>query len=420
MQERGRQFVLDRKSGLRLVTVAWPFIAIIVLQVVLAAFSLQMVTTLRAYVAGESQWSKAQHNAIYYLNRYVDTGQTLFLRRYELALDVPIGDRDARLALEKQPPDRVAAFDGFVRGRNTPADIPGIIWLFESFGWFSYMRDAIGHWQAAEPLLLQLEALADEVAASPEAGPAERSAWKTRLDAINNMVTPLTERFSASLGHGTRFVQAVLFAANFLVAALFAVLTLWQLNGFVRQRRAVEGELAWKAMHDQLTKLPNRAAFEKVLGEGLADGTAVALMFIDLDRFKQVNDTAGHAAGDRLLCAISDILTLATDEADLAARLGGDEFGVIVRGSTLDHALATAHRLRAALSDLPFLWKDTHFTVSASIGFVALGQEGETVQSATMAADVSCYQAKQLGRNRVFVHGSEPPFEDGEPERLTA
>ncbi len=234
------------------------------------------------------------------------------------------------------------------------------------------------------------------------------------------MVTPLTERFSASLGQGTRFVQAVLFAANFLVAALFAVLTLWQLNGFVRQRRAVEGELAWKAMHDQLTKLPNRAAFEKVLGEGLMDGTAVALMFIDLDRFKQVNDTAGHAAGDRLLCAISDILTLATDEGDLAARLGGDEFGVIVRGSTLDHALATAHRLRAALSDLPFLWKETHFTVSASIGFVALGQDGETVQSATMAADVACYQAKQLGRNRVFVHGSEVPSEDGEPERLTA
>lgn len=126
MQERGRQFVLDRKSSLRLATVAWPFIAIIVLQVVLATFSLQMVTTLRAYVAGESQWSKAQHNAIYYLNRYIDTGQTLFLRRYELSLDVPIGDRDARLALEKQPPDRVAAFEGFARGRNMPADIPGL------------------------------------------------------------------------------------------------------------------------------------------------------------------------------------------------------------------------------------------------------------------------------------------------------
>lgn len=420
MQERGRQSVLDRKSSLRLATVAWPFVAIIVLQVVLATFSLQMVTTLRAYVAGESQWSKAQHNAIYFLNRYVDTGQSVFLRRYELSFDVPMGDRDARLALEKRPPNYVAAYDGFRRGRNLPADIPGIIWLFQNFGWFSYMRDAIGHWRAAEPLLMQLDTLADEVAAKPDAGRAERSSWKIRLDAINNMVTPLTERFSTSLGQGTRFVQAVLFAANFLVAALFVAMTLWQLNGFVRQRRELEGDLTWKVMHDQLTKLPNRAAFEKVLAEGLTDGTAVALLFIDLDRFKQVNDTAGHAAGDRLLCAVSDILMLAIDEYDLAARLGGDEFAVIVRRSTHDHGLTTAHRLRLALADLPFLWKDAHFTISASIGFVALGQPDDTVQSVTMAADLACYRAKQLGRNRVFVHGSEPQAVDGEPERLTA
>ena len=420
MQKRGRQSPVDRTSSLRLAALAWPFIAIIVIQVVLATFSLQMVTTLRAYVAGESHWSKAQHNAIYFLNRYVDTGQALFLRRYELEFDVPMGDRDARLALERQPPDRVAAFDGFRRGRNSPTDIPGLIWLFEHFSWFSYMREAVSHWRAAEPLLMQLETLRDEVIAAPNAGQPERRAWKNRLDSINNMVTPLTERFSKSLGDGARFVQALLLAANFLIATLFVILTLWRLNSFVRRRRAVEGELAWKAMHDQLTKLPNRAAFEKLLGEGLADGTAAAVMFIDLDRFKQVNDTAGHAAGDKLLCAISDILTLSVDEDDMAARLGGDEFGVIVRGSTLDHALATAHRLRSALADLPFIWKDAHFTISASLGFVTLGQSGETVQSAIMAADLACYRAKQMGRNRVYVHGTSEALTSEAPSKLIA
>jgi diguanylate cyclase (GGDEF)-like protein len=420
MQKRGGQFPGERRSSLRLAAVAWPFIAIIVIQVVLATFSLQMVTTLRAYVNGESQWSKAQHNAIYFLNRYIDTGQTIFLRRYELAFDVPMGDRDARLALERQPPDREAAFGGFLRGRNSPSDISGLIWMFENFGWFGHMREAIGHWRAAEPLLMQLENLAQEVQAAPEAGREARAAWKERLDAINNMVTPMTERFSTAIGNGARVVQFLLLAANFLIAALFVVLTLWRLSSFVRQRRAVEGELAWRAAHDQLTKLPNRAAFDRALAEHMNDGTAVALMYIDLDRFKHVNDTAGHAAGDRLLCSISDILTLSIDEDDLAARLGGDEFGVVIRGSTLDHALACAHRLRSALADLPFLWKDTHFTVSASIGFVALGQKGETAQTATMAADLACYRAKQLGRNRVYVHGTaEPPPADDE-ERLRA
>jgi diguanylate cyclase (GGDEF)-like protein len=421
MQKRGRDIQIDRTSSLRLAAVAWPFVAIIIIQVVLATFSLQLVTTLRAYVAGESHWSKAQHNAIYYLNRYIDTGEVSFLRRYELVFDVPMGDRDARLALEQQPPDRQAAFDGFLRGRNSPTDIAGLIWLFENFSWFSYMQEAVSHWRAAEPLLMQLEVLKDEVIAAPGASLAERRAWKAQLDSINNLVTPLTEQFSTSLGNGARFVQAALLAANFLIATLFIILTLWRLNSFVRRRRAVEGELAWRAMHDQLTKLPNRAAFEKVLGESLADGSATALMFIDLDRFKQVNDTAGHAAGDRLLCAISDVLTLSIDEDDLAARLGGDEFGVIVRGSRIEHALATAHRLRSALADLPFLWKDAHFTISASIGFVALGQVGETVQSATIAADQACYRAKQSGRNRVFVHGAiEVPVVPEGPQKLSA
>jgi diguanylate cyclase (GGDEF)-like protein len=420
MQKRGSQFPVDRKSSLRLAAVAWPFVAIIVIQVVLATFSLQMVTTLRAYVAGESHWSKAQHNAIYFLNRYIDTGESSFLRRYELAFDVPMGDRDARLALEQHPPDRQAAFDGFLRGRNSPTDIGGLIWLFENFSWFSYMREAVSHWRAAEPLLMQLETLKTEAVAAPDASLVERRAWKARLDSINNLVTPLTERFSDALGNGARFVQAALLAANFSIATLFVILTLWRLNIFVRQRRAVEGELAWRAMHDQLTKLPNRAAFERVLGESLADGSAVALMFVDLDHFKQVNDTAGHAAGDRLLCAISDVLTLSIDEDDLAARLGGDEFGVIVRGSGIEHALATAHRLRAGLVDLPFQWKDLHFAISASVGFVALGQPGETVQSVTIAADLACYRAKQLGRNRVVVHGAEEAAPVEMPTKLSA
>ncbi len=116
MQKRGGSSPTDRKSTLRLAAVAWPFIVIIVIQAALAVFSLQLVTSLRAYVTGESLWSKGQIDATYFLNRYIDTGNPAFFVRYKSALEVPLGDRAARLALEQRPPDHAAARDGFLRG----------------------------------------------------------------------------------------------------------------------------------------------------------------------------------------------------------------------------------------------------------------------------------------------------------------
>ena len=87
------------KSRLRLVAIVWPFIAIILAQALLASFSLQVVSSMRAYVAGESLWSKAQHDAVYFLDRYIHSGDPQFLYRYNEALRVPLGDRAARLAL---------------------------------------------------------------------------------------------------------------------------------------------------------------------------------------------------------------------------------------------------------------------------------------------------------------------------------
>lgn len=406
MQKRGQVWSSEGKSSLRLAAVAWPFIAIIVLQAALATFSLQMVSSIRAYVAGESQWSKGQHDAIHFLGRYIDTSNPAYLVRYRAALDIPLADMDARMALEKSPPDRAAARDGFLRGGNHPADVPGLIWMFENFSWFSYMKEAIEDWRDAEPILLQMEVLAREVAARPVSTAGERQAWKQRLDGINDVVTPLTHAFSNSLGAGARFVQSGLFAANLAMAALFVILTLVRLSNFVRHRRAIEHELTWRASHDDLTKLPNRAAFERAVAQALEGKSASALMFVDLDQFKIVNDTGGHAAGDGLLRAIAELMPQTVGAEALVARLGGDEFGVLYGGS-FDDALAVARRLRTAMSEMPFTWKDQHFVVSVSMGVVRLGEPDATLQSVLRDADIACYMAKEKGRNRVHVHSPD-------------
>jgi diguanylate cyclase (GGDEF)-like protein len=407
MQKRGEQKTMDRKSSLRLAVVAWPFIAIIVVQALLASFSLQMVTSLRSYVSGESMWSKGQHDAIYFLSRYIDTTQSSYLERHRQALSVPLGDHEARLALEASPPDHAAAAAGFLRGGNHPDDIAGLIWLFENFSWFSYMSAAIDDWRNAETTLFQLEDLADEMARAALVQPWQRREWAERLDAINDQVTPLTHAFSNSLGQGTRFVQTSLLIANLAIAALFVALTLWRLNSFLRHRRSIEHELSWRASHDALTKLPNRAAFERAVEHALTDGSATALLFVDLDQFKVVNDSGGHAAGDELLCMLAERLPSILGPGVMLARLGGDEFGVLLHTGSVDEALITAHQLRTTLGELPFVWNDQHFTVSASVGFVRLDRSVGSLATALRAADIACYMAKEKGRNRVHVYSPD-------------
>jgi diguanylate cyclase (GGDEF)-like protein len=415
MQKRGEQNKADSRSSLKLAVVAWPFIAIIVVQALLASFSLQMATSLRAYVTGESLWSKGQHDAIYYLSRYISTGEDDYLQRHRVALAVPLADREGRLALEARPPDRAAAAAAFLRGGNHAEDVPGLIWLFQNFGWFSYMAAAIKTWQEAEPPLLELHALAGQISGMGINDRQKREYWQARLDEINDRVTPLTRAFSASLGEGTRFVQAALLIANLAIAALFVVLTLWRLNSFLRHRRRIEHELSWRASHDALTKLPNRAAFERAVEQAIADSSATALLFVDLDQFKVVNDSGGHAAGDALLCMLAERLPGILGPGVMLARLGGDEFGVLLNTGSVDEALITAQQLRTTLGELPFVWNDQHFSVSASVGFVRLDRSVGSLATALRAADIACYMAKEKGRNRVHVYSPD----DAEQAQMT-
>ncbi|MCP5475797.1 MAG: EAL domain-containing protein [Rhodanobacteraceae bacterium] len=175
----------------------------------------------------------------------------------------------------------------------------------------------------------------------------------------------------------------------------------------VSQRRLLEEELRWQASHDALTKLHNRAHFEQQLQQEVArlrrsDQTSL-LLFVDVDRFKYINDTLGHAAGDQLLVEASHRLRNRLRVNDTLARMGGDEYALILRNSHQDPELV-ADEFRKALSGQLFSYGDKHYRLSASIGVAVLDRHVMSPSEAMANADIACHIAKNHGRNQVHVY----------------
>ena len=185
--------------------------------------------------------------------------------------------------------------------------------------------------------------------------------------------------------------------------------TIWTIEDVTEVREQRE-RLAWTSSHDSLTGLANRAAFEVLLERATAraQGEPFCALFIDLDRFKHVNDTGGHAAGDALLRDVANELAAQVRKSDTVARLGGDEFAVLLSNCPLVQAEAIAEKLRSAVVAYQLPWEGHVFGVGASIGLVPVDASYATAADVLRAADAACYAAKRQGRNCVAVHGAEP------------
>ncbi len=525
----------------RLLGIIWPFVAVVVFQVLLGSISLYALSAVRAYVAGESLWSKAQKDAIYYLSLYADSRDERTYQRYRQAISVPQGDREMRVVLEQSSPDLDAARQAVLQGGNHPDDVERIIWFYRHFRQVSYVQTAIQYWEIGDSYLRQLDVLASEMRQQIAAGPVDPervAAWKARIVAIDDGVTPASKAFSGALGEGSRLLLRLLLITN-LLTALFLIAIAWrrsskllaqrqafasalreekeraqitlqaigdavittdvqgyigymnpaaeqlthwhaaqaqglplaalfnlvdeqahdssaslveqvltgslhggpeharliqrldgstvsvnlvgspivnqgQVSGIVlvlhdmTQERQYIANLSWQATHDALTGLVNRREFEYRLEQAL---NALArqtgrhsLMFLDLDQFKLVNDTCGHAAGDELLRHICAVLQSGLRESDTLARLGGDEFGVLVENCPPEQAERIAEQLRQTVQSLHFVWKGRPFVTTVSIGLVHLAQVPGTLEGSLRAADMACYLAKEKGRNRVQVY----------------
>lgn len=665
----------------RLLLIIWPFLAIVLFLVVLAMASVDILSAGRAYVGGESLWSKAQKDAVYSLTRYAQTYAEEDYLNFRRAIQVPLGDRVARLELEKDAPDGEIARQGLLEGRTHPDDIPGVMRLFRSMRDVSYMKKVIELWEQGDRHVLELDYLGREIRARIAAGdrsPHNLQPLIARVHALNAEITPLSDAFSYTLGEANRALRVqlltVIVAAALLLipvgvalsrqmlkrseafenalrlseerfklavsgtndgvwdwnvltddlycsprfrellgidaqeavgrfellsrlhpedqmraqavlqshlkqgkpfdvelrllcsgdyrwfrlrgksvrgpdgravrmagsvsdvtekkladAQLFAekeraevtlasigdavittdssgrveylnpmaeTLTGWKAvearglqlgevfrvieestreassdlvdlvlhtgrtvsasaNTLLMRRDGAEmainksaapirdragqvvgvvivfhdvspvrqyaARLSYQASHDALTGLINRHEFEHRLNLALKSQYRRShwLLYLDLDQFKLVNDTSGHAAGDELMRQVSSLLRTHLREDDTLARLGGDEFGVLLENCTPEHAMRISDEIRRSIREFRFAWSGRPFTVGVSIGVVSLSEGGHTLAEVLSAADTACYVAKEKGRNRVHVYradDSEVSLRQGEME----
>ena len=186
-----------------------------------------------------------------------------------------------------------------------------------------------------------------------------------------------------------------------VVGAVLVLHDITEVMGMARQ-------LSYQASHDMLTGLYNRRVFEKRVDEAIRGAyekqDSHALLYMDLDQFKVVNDTCGHKAGDELLQQLATLMREKVRDSDILARLGGDEFGLLLEHCPLSKAEAIAESLRSAIRDFRFIWEDKAFDVGVSIGVVAIESNSGNMAYVLAAADAACYIAKDNGRNRLHVY----------------
>src|SRR5207302_1304034 len=234
----------------------------------------------------------------------------------------------------------------------------------------------LGAEAAAEPQLLALHSLAEAIIATDKEG---------RITFLN----PAAEQLTGSPASAT---QGKL------------------LEEIVSLVDETDRRLPYQATHDALTGLVNRREFERRLEEAIdsghrGDGQHV-LCYLDLDRFKLVNDTGGHVAGDSMLREVAKLLRDAVRDSDTVGRLGGDEFGTLLIGCPLDKARQIADDLTRSVGEYRFVWKDKIFNIGVSVGLVEISRESGTLEELLAAADTACYVAKKQGSGKVAVYSA--------------
>jgi len=179
----------------------------------------------------------------------------------------------------------------------------------------------------------------------------------------------------------------------------------------VSVRKLLEEELKWQANHDPLTKLLNRKYLEEHLELELQrlkrSNETSALVYIDLDRFKYINDTIGHAAGDQLLIEVSHQLQGRLRQSDMLGRLGGDEFGILLRNVDSDDVYQVADKFRELLSSYDFLREGRSYKIHASIGVALINRHSKSHGEVLANADIACHIAKGQGRNSTHLYSPE-------------
>jgi diguanylate cyclase (GGDEF)-like protein len=386
--------------------IIWMFAAIVLCLLILANFSFGVLSSLRAYVGGESKWSKAQKDAVFHLQKYASSRSADDLRQFLDNIAVPLGDHSARIEMNKANPDIQKVRQGFAGGGNNPDDIDGMFNLYRRFHSVSVIQRAIQAWEAGDRYIIQLgqagRSLQREIE-SPSPRMQDIESTLAEVSSINEKLTPIENQFVDALSEASRttfkLLQAIMFAATPGLLILGTVLSL----RILQQRKREDDHVRHIAFHDDLTSLPNRLMLTQRLDQALSRhrraATKLAVLYLNLDRFKVINDSLGREAGDVLLRQVADRLRAQMREGDTLSRVGGDEFVVLIENyeDSLDIS-ACAQRLVEQLG-LPYMLGNKNCHVTLSLGISIFPSDGSDSQALLKAADMAMYRAKETGRN---------------------
>jgi len=291
------------------------FAAIVLCLLILANFSFGLLSSVRAYVGGESLWSKAQRDAVYHLQRYAATRAPEELRQFRADIAVPLGDHAARVEMDKPNPDFEKVRQGFIRGGNHVDDVDGMFNLYRRFEWVSFMQRAIRAWDAGDRYIVQLDeagTLLQREIESPTPSAEKVQGILAEIFVINGNLAPIENQFVDALGDASRTtyrsLQGIMLATTPGLLMLGIMLSL----RILQQSKRAEDRVNHIACHDDLTCLPNRLLLTQRLDRALTRhrraATQLAILSIDLNRFKVINDSLGHEVGNVLLCQVAERL----------------------------------------------------------------------------------------------------------------
>ncbi len=314
-------------------------------------------------------------------------------------------------------PDLALVRRSFLAGHIPQEDVAGLIHMFRLFRHHPYMMRAIDIWTEADGYVQELDRIgaqlhAEYARARPD--PMLIAELAAQADGAQARIVPLAMDFGLSVGKAGRQIVALLMIVMPLIAALMVVIgvVVFRVHGrragrAAQELRELTARFEHQATHDPLTGLANRRHFEALLAAAIADrqrtGSAAALLYFDLDQFKVVNDTCGHAAGDELIRQVAWRVQRLAGEGGTQGRLGGDEFGLLLPGME-EEGMLFAERIRELIAEQRFYWNGKTFAFGASIGVLVLDASVSSVADALSAADQACYMAKDNGRNRVQLY----------------
>jgi diguanylate cyclase (GGDEF)-like protein/PAS domain S-box-containing protein len=339
------------------------------------------------------------------------TLRRLFLQREELEAALSASEKrfvGSLSDIQKRKQAEALLFEEKERAQVTLASIADAVVTVDTDGRIEFMNpvaERLTGWPLAEARqrpVAEVFAVVDEATGAPIPDPVARALTDgSVVEAEGNVVLLCRGAESIAIDYSVAPIR------DRVARTVGAVLVVQDMS----RERQYAARLSNLASHDALTGLLNRREFEQrvraIVEHRESEEGQHAVLYLDLDQFKVVNDTSGHAAGDELLRQVGALLRPRLREGDVLARLGGDEFGVLLPHCPPAPALRIAEALRKAIVDFRFAWKNRSFTIGVSIGLVNLAEGPHTLATVLSAADAACYLAKDKGRNRVQVYRPE-------------